>query len=43
MRDKTKKDYIPYGEEWEKEINKFPKKDIIKMLADALKNKKESE
>lgn len=27
----------------EEEINKFPKKDIIKMLADALKNKKESE
>lgn len=26
--------YIPYGEEWEKELLKVKKKDIIKMLKD---------
>lgn len=33
-------DFIPFGEEWEKEIKKFPKIDIIRMLADALKELK---
>ncbi len=36
-------DYIPYGEEWEKEIRKFPKIDIIRMLADARKELKRIE
>lgn len=30
-------DYIPYGEEWEKEMSKFPKPSLIKMLGDQLK------
>ena len=38
-----KDEYVPFGKEWENEIKKFPKIDIIRMLADALKNKKESE
>jgi len=43
MRDKNEKgkDYIPFGEGWEKEMMKFSKIRLIRMLADALKNKKE--
>jgi hypothetical protein len=33
-------DFIPYGKKWEREIKKFPKIDIIRMLADALKELK---
>ena len=29
-------DYIPFGEEWEKEISRLPKNRIIKFLRDAL-------
>lgn len=30
------KEYIPYGPEWQKEMNNFSKKELIKMLGDAL-------
>lgn len=33
-------DYIPFGEEWEKEMMKFSKIRLIRMLADALKELK---
>ena len=29
------KDYIPYGVEWEKEMTRLPKAEIIKMLREA--------
>jgi hypothetical protein len=28
-------DYQPYGEQWEAEVNKFPKKQIVEMLKKA--------
>lgn len=31
----TQQDYQPYGEQWEAEVNKFPKKQIIEMLKKA--------
>ena len=42
MRDKNEKgkDYIPFGEEWEKEMMKFSKIRLIRLLADALKELK---
>lgn len=30
------KEYIPYGPEWEKEMSKFPKAQLIKRLGKAL-------
>ncbi|WP_167571927.1 hypothetical protein [Aquimarina algiphila] len=35
----VKQDYIPFVEEWEKEVMKLPKKVIVSLLRDALKNK----
>lgn len=32
----SKGNYIPLGPEWEKEISKFPKRELISMLRDAL-------
>jgi len=29
---KTTKDYIPFGKEWEKEMNTLPKKALVSML-----------
>lgn len=31
--------YVPYGEEWEKEMSKFPKAHLIKMLAKEFQSK----
>jgi len=30
-------DYIPFGEEWKKEVSKFSKKELINWLASSLK------
>ena len=35
---KIAEDYIPFGEEWEKEMSKFPKASLIKMLTEQLKS-----
>lgn len=37
----TEADYVPYGPEWEKEMSKFPKPKLIKMLGKAYQEKKE--
>lgn len=34
--------YIPYGEEWKKEMNKLPKTHLLTILADALKKVSQS-
>jgi hypothetical protein len=41
MRNKnTDKEYIPYGEEWEKELKKLPKSYLVDMLRKSMiKNK----
>jgi hypothetical protein len=36
-------DYEPYGTEWEKEMNKFTKAELINMLREAYKKINESE
>jgi len=38
MKDKN---YIPYGDEWEKELMKLPKKYIIQLLREAKFNQVE--
>lgn len=39
----TETEYIPYGPEWEKEMNKFPKAMLIKQLAKAHLKRQEVE
>lgn len=35
--------YVPFGDEWKKEMKKFPKEALIEMLAKALSTAKEPE
>ena len=37
MDDRTEEDYVPYGEEWEKEMMKLPKKFLINMYRESKK------
>lgn len=37
------KNYIPFGEEWQKELSKFPKPEIIRMLSEAKTSMKDRE
>lgn len=39
MKKENTTDYIPYGEEWEKEISKLSKSQIIEMFASIGKEK----